>query len=431
MSTINTTGININYPVPGINNNSQGFRDNFAAIKTNVDSAGLEITDLQQKVVVKTALNGSAIDNNMNDTLISNALTKSFRATTYNLGNDLNGTITIDVSKGDVQYGAITDDVTLNFTGWAVEGLQSRVELQLTISNALAVVTFSGQVSVSDCLGATTLESFANVNGSTTVTIPYGVCQLDYRLSSLDCGTTILIEPINRPRKSTELRIRTPIPNGYPGDVPGTICAELPNATTVTTVTNTDASGNVLTCSDTSIFYLDQPVMFTGTTFGGVAAGTTYYIRTILSTSTFTLSTSPGTISGPSSSVTLSTVASTMQLEICTFMYVATGEWDSVAYTFITVSANSGDTITMVDPLTGFPTGLPVIFTGTQFAAEIVPGTIYYVASVSGTNITISRTRHNGVPGQKVVINTTTVGSMTALIYWGTPIWKRIPLQSW
>ena len=38
MSSINTNGINTNYPVPGVNNNSQGFRDNFAAIKTNLNA---------------------------------------------------------------------------------------------------------------------------------------------------------------------------------------------------------------------------------------------------------------------------------------------------------------------------------------------------------------------------------------------------------
>ncbi len=40
MSQINTNGINTNYPVPGQNNSSQGFRDNFAQIK---DKAGLVI----------------------------------------------------------------------------------------------------------------------------------------------------------------------------------------------------------------------------------------------------------------------------------------------------------------------------------------------------------------------------------------------------
>ena len=87
MSSINTNPININYPVPGVNNNSQGFRDNFASIVTNLNAAGTEITDLQNKVVVKQALTGTTVNNDMANTLFSNASTRSFRATTYNLGN--------------------------------------------------------------------------------------------------------------------------------------------------------------------------------------------------------------------------------------------------------------------------------------------------------------------------------------------------------
>ena len=40
MSTINTNGIDGNYPTPGQNNSSEGFRDNFTAIKNNLNTAG-------------------------------------------------------------------------------------------------------------------------------------------------------------------------------------------------------------------------------------------------------------------------------------------------------------------------------------------------------------------------------------------------------
>lgn len=46
-SNIITSTINENFPVSGISNNSQGFRDNFAAIKTALNVANLEITNLQ------------------------------------------------------------------------------------------------------------------------------------------------------------------------------------------------------------------------------------------------------------------------------------------------------------------------------------------------------------------------------------------------
>jgi hypothetical protein len=46
-SNISTTGINVNFPTSGLSNNSQGFRDNFAAIKLALDTALSEISILQ------------------------------------------------------------------------------------------------------------------------------------------------------------------------------------------------------------------------------------------------------------------------------------------------------------------------------------------------------------------------------------------------
>lgn len=227
MSTINTNGINVNYPVPGENNSSQGFRDNFASIKTNLNLAATEITDLQTKVVVKSALANTTVNNDMGNTLISNAATRGFRATTYNLGNALSGTVVVNVQSGDVQYGTIVGNVTLQFGGWAPTGTQSNVQLQLSISNSNAVISFPTEVvNANNNFGVTTLENYAVASNVATVTAPHDVSQLDYRLSSTDCGNTILIEPYNRPRKSTQITIRTPANIGNPGDLAGTTCVD-------------------------------------------------------------------------------------------------------------------------------------------------------------------------------------------------------------
>lgn len=46
-SSIDTSTIDATYPVAGIDNDSQGFRDNFNSIKANLIHAGSEITALQ------------------------------------------------------------------------------------------------------------------------------------------------------------------------------------------------------------------------------------------------------------------------------------------------------------------------------------------------------------------------------------------------
>lgn len=296
MSQINTNGINVNYPVPGVNNSSQGFRDNFAAIKTNLNTASTEITDLQNNVVVKSALANTTINNDMANTLISNALTRSFRASTYNLGNNISNTIVINASLGDVQYGTISGNTTIQFAGWAPAGTQSNVELQLNISNSQAVISFPSQVSLTGSYGVETLENFANVGNVPTVTIPYGVTQLDYRLSTVDCGNNITIEPYNRPRITTQVQQRSPSPTGFQGDVAGDVAVDTGymyvctgtfnsgGANTITkTATTTTASTDEVVLNNVTSLVANAPIIFTGTTFGNIVANTTYYIKTIVS----------------------------------------------------------------------------------------------------------------------------------------------------
>jgi hypothetical protein len=60
-SAIVTTGIDATFPTPGRDNDSQGFRTNFTAIKTNLGVARQEITALQQQVTqVNTFTNTTA-----------------------------------------------------------------------------------------------------------------------------------------------------------------------------------------------------------------------------------------------------------------------------------------------------------------------------------------------------------------------------------
>ena len=338
MSTINTNGINVNYPVPGVNNNSQGFRDNFASIKTNLNTAGTEITDLQNKVVVKSALANTTVDNDMANTLISNALTRSFRASTYNLGGSITGTLVINVSLGDVQYGTIAGNTTIQFTGWAPTGTQSNVQLQLAVSNSSATISFPTEVTN----GVTSLENYANVANTSTVTVPYGVTELDYRFSTVDCGNTITVEPYNNSRIISQVQQRTPAPTGFQGDVAGDVAVDASYAyvctgtfnsgganTLVKSATTTTASTDEVVLNNVTSLVANAPIIFTGTTFGNIVANTVYYIKTIV---------------GGNSAITLSdtrtggTAGSTFQLSNASGTCVATSYngsaiWKRIALT--------------------------------------------------------------------------------------------------
>jgi len=337
-SAINTNGINVNYPVPGVNNSSQGFRDNFAAIKTDLNTAATEITELQNKALFKTALDGATLNNDMAGAPISNALTRSFRASTYNLGNAISGVVTVNASLGDVQYGTIAGNTTIQFTGWAPSGTQSNVELQLAISNSSAVISLPSAVANSNTLS--TVESL--VSGTSNITVPYGATQLDFRFSTIDCGNTVVIEPYTRPRQSTQIQQRTPAPTGFQGDVAGDVAVDANYAyvctasfdsgganTIAKTVSATTTSINEVTLNNTNSLVVNAPIIFSGTTFGGITAGTVYYIKSIVGGNNAVTLSSTRTAGTAGSTLALTTASGS-----CTAnSYNGTSIWKRIALT--------------------------------------------------------------------------------------------------
>ena len=59
-SNITYSTIDENYPVPGVDNDSQGFRDNFNVVKTALTTANTEITNLQSGSCKVNAANNFA-----------------------------------------------------------------------------------------------------------------------------------------------------------------------------------------------------------------------------------------------------------------------------------------------------------------------------------------------------------------------------------
>jgi len=424
MSNINTNPINVNYPVPGVNNNSQGFRDNFTSIVTNLNTAGTEITDLQNNVVVKNALTNTTVNNDMANTLISNASTRGFRATTYNLGNALSGTVLVNVALGDVQYGTVAGNTTINFGSWAPTGTQSNVTLQLSVSNANAFISFSGNVLNGNNFGSSTLENVSNIGNLVTVNAPNGVTQLNYLISSLDCGNTLSISPVNRPRQSTQIQQRLISPKGFQGDINGDVAVG-PSFDQIA-ISNTTTTSNIFTTTGNTVqLYTDLPIVFTGTTFGGPTAGQTYYVRNVVSSNTFTVSSTLG-----GANLSLTTANGTMYANPVGYVYIATDTYNSTVYARSVLSTTvTTNVITLGSPdTTSLTVNSPIVFDGN--IGGLLANTVYYIKTISSPNITVSRSRSNGVADSTVVLSSNSTAT-TANIYVGSDIWKRIPLQSW
>ena len=425
MSTINTNALDVNYPIPGVNNNSQGFRDNFASIKTNLNTAATEITDLQNKVVVKSALSGSSLNNDMANTIISNAATRSFRATTYNLGNSLSGTVLVDVSLGDVQYGTVAGNITFQFGNWAPTGTQSNVQLQLAISNANSFISFPSEMVINENTGVTTLENFSNIAGVATVSIPYNISQLDYRISTVDCGNSLLVEPYNRPRIDTQIQNNRLVPpTGFRGDVPGTVVAS-PSVNQLT-ITGANTNPYLTTSGNTTQLYTDLPIVFTGTSLAGnIVVGTTYYVRNVVSSNTFTVASSIG---GANIAIGANASGNTMLANPVSYVYICTDTYNSTSYLKNVSNTTVTTNAVTLNNITNLTVNAPIIFTAN--IGGIYANTVYYIKTISSPNITVSQSRTNGVADTVVTLSSNSTAT-TATAYVGNDIWKKIVTTSW
>jgi hypothetical protein len=374
----------------------------------------------------------------MGNVLISNAAVLGFRSTTYNLGNDLNGTILVNLSLGDVHYGTLGGNIQLTFGNWAPTGTLSKVELQLSMpttalaNNTMYSISFPAEVIVSsDNFGTSLLNNFADANGA-VLTFPHDCTQLNLECYSTDCGNSIYITPINRPYQSVQIQSRTPPSTGQIGDMSGTVCVDPASAQLVVTGANTNP---YFVTSNTANLYSGLPVVFTGTSLeSNVVVGNTYYIRNVVSDTTFTLS---STIGGSNIAVASNTTGNTMLLNSVQYVYVAAADYSANAYNRNIVSITAPNVITVNSNVVGISPNNPIMFTGNSSGntGNLKTNTVYYIKTVGGSgnaNITVSQTRNNGVAGPEV--NTlTSVGSgnvnIDYTVYVGRDIFRRIPLQ--
>lgn len=113
-SNIVYTTIDAEYPVAGVDNDTQGFRDNFQIIKDGLGTAQGEITTLQEETCKVNA------NNDFNGTgTINSALIQDARYEILIEGEPLTTGVTLDVSSAHYfRYVLDAADVTMTVTGW-------------------------------------------------------------------------------------------------------------------------------------------------------------------------------------------------------------------------------------------------------------------------------------------------------------------------
>jgi hypothetical protein len=135
-SQINYSSVNANYPVAGQDNDSQGFRDNFGAIKVALSTASNEITELQQTTA---KLNQ---DNDFQGYAITSAtlVNSSVRIYQNPTVDSTMGTVVLYANNAGYHDLVISTNTNFTVDGWPAESYASiRVAITPTTSTRVSI----------------------------------------------------------------------------------------------------------------------------------------------------------------------------------------------------------------------------------------------------------------------------------------------------
>lgn len=132
-SAIVYTTINENFPAAGQDNDSQGFRDNFARIKTGLGTAQSEITYLNNNAVDRTK------NNDMGNNTLSNVVLKNSGITSDS--TLVSAPVTAQISYSDSQYRRYSlgnSDNTFQIDNWPIS-CYAEIYLEMVVSEKVNV----------------------------------------------------------------------------------------------------------------------------------------------------------------------------------------------------------------------------------------------------------------------------------------------------
>ena len=195
-SNINPNNIDGAYPVAGQDNNSQGFRDNFTNTKTNFQYAADEISDLQTNAVLKAALNGTILDNDMLGSLVFNAEIMDMAASYVDLGTPSSSSITIDYSLGHYQTFTTNGARSVGFSNFPAAGSVGIINVKVVVANTADTVTFT-------CGSSGGWKNATGIRGcavsTTNAAISFAATGTYYfQFITNDAGSTITINDFNQ-----------------------------------------------------------------------------------------------------------------------------------------------------------------------------------------------------------------------------------------
>ena len=375
-SAIVSATIDADFPVAGVDNDSQGFRDNFSIIRDGLATANAEITELQTNTA---KLND---DNDFNGNVISNAVTNQLYGSVYTTTST--ATTNVSLTNGEYQIITLAGNDTLTFKDWPTTDLYGKIRLELKSNGTARTVTFSTEsggairkeissVLIEASGASRTASSVATAN--TTISFP--TANINVIGTSSGAGVFQVADRV--------------FGTGLTGDVSISSITNLTSTASATTAPNTltyttITSAGLVTCSSsaTSITTGTKVQLSDNTGITGLSTSTTYYAYGATG-SQFNLASSPA-------NATAGTPVS--------------GLTGTVAYTSITVGAN----VKIISAGAGsIPAGNTVVLTDTTGLTGLTPSpTVYYAYGADSTGVYLAASYADATAGTPVPISSAT-----------------------
>ena len=187
-STVTNYSQNINttYPVPGVDNDTQGFRDNFSNIKNALTIAANELSSLQSN----TAKLNTNNDFNYNEIYRAALIGTGFYSPNV---TSVSSSTTVNFLQGSYQKFSVSGDISFNVSNWPSNTVlgQVRLELYNATSSTSASVTFDGN--------GGTLKKEASLTLPYTLDTSTWTNPVVLDLWSSDGGNTIFLKSVGGP----------------------------------------------------------------------------------------------------------------------------------------------------------------------------------------------------------------------------------------
>lgn len=147
-SQINYDAIDITFPVAGRDNDSEGFRGNFAATQSALEQARTEITELHNKAILSANIGENTKKvNNLQGSTISNGLYRQLDGVVFDAADIGAEGADIDLDNGPFQILEINNpNQTLTFRNWTPGAYnQVRIHLWTSTGSGITGTTLTSQ----------------------------------------------------------------------------------------------------------------------------------------------------------------------------------------------------------------------------------------------------------------------------------------------